>query len=64
MHRIADITYASGPPWGDYVNDDVAASIAAAGAGSTIPLAMDADVRFHKHVAAVELTRVALRATW
>ena len=39
----------SGPPWSDYVDDETGARIAAAGAGSTIPLAMDADVPAHYH---------------
>ena len=32
-----------GPPWGDYTDDATAARIAAEGAGSTIPLALDND---------------------
>ena len=39
----------SGPAWSDYVDDETSARIAAAGAGSTIPLALDADVRAPTH---------------
>jgi len=32
-----------GPPWGDYTDEATTARIAAEGAGSTIPLALDND---------------------